>query len=401
MFRALKKSAAKSAVTVILIALAVIAAVVIYQGKSLFDFVKGPKPIEAGMDYDGLEGSYVSFDAVQVLDEFVRQTSRESGSKKEKLENIGYLVYFEDDGWLFGMEMKKSKEEAMNAQIDETIKWMNGDLDQMTRVTHVTGTWKALTGKRLQFFKETVTDDLGEEYLNMAQPYYIDTNAVGDKLKSQIYIGLAIIGIALLCAIYTLISFLTGSYKRKIKKYIAAHPEVNEERLEADYAGAAAVGKRIRAGRRYTVFTKGIHGYIVDNQYIVWAYYYQRTGRYQESSLHLYDKDGKLTVISASEKEARHVMDIYQREQSHIVLGYSKELEQVFVKNRQDFLNLRYNYTQEERERMDARRQENSAWNYTNQEQAEDAQTPEVPQALEGEKMQEGIQASEEMQDRP
>lgn len=401
MYRALKKNAAKSTVKVILIALVVIAAVTIYQGKPLFDFAKGPRPIAAGMDYNALEGSYVSFDAVQVLDEFVRQTSRESGSKKERLENIGYLVYFEDDGWIFGMEMKKSREKAMNAQIDETIKWMNGDLDQMTTVTHVTGTWKALTGKRLQFFKETVTDDLGAEYLNMAQPYYIDTNAVGDKLKSQIYIGLVIIGIALLCAVYTLILFLTGSYKRKIKKYIAAHPEVNEERLEADYAGAAAVGKRIRAGRRYTVFTKGIHGYIVDNQNIVWAYYYQRTGRYYESSLRLYDKDGKLIVIGASEKEAKHVMDIYRREQSHIVLGYSKELEQLFVKNFQYFLNIRYNYTQEERERMDAHAQANNAWNYTNQEQAEDMQTPEASQALDGEEMQEGTQTSEEMQNRP
>lgn len=377
MFETLKKSAAKSAVVRILIALAVIAAVMLYQRKPLLDLVKGPEPITAGMDYDGLEGSYVSFDAVQVLDEFVRQTTRESGSAKEKLKNIGYLVYFENDGWLFGMEMKKSREEAMNAQIDETIKWLNGDLNQMTTVTHVTGTWKALTGKRLQFFKETVADDLGEEYLDMALPYYIDTNSVGDMLKSQIQIGLAIMGLALLYAVYVLVSFLTGSYKRKIKKYMAAHPEVTVERLESEYACAASVGKKIRVGRNYTIFAQGLQSEIVDNQDIVWAYYYQRTGKYYVSNLRLYDKDGKLIFICATEKGAHEIMNIYRREQNHIVLGYSKEREEMFTKNRQEFLNIRYNRTPEERERMDAHAQMTDAWNYTNPNQGGDTQTQE------------------------
>ena len=165
MLETLKKRVTKNLMWRIVISVIIVGAVFFYSGKSILMFVKGPEPITAGMDYDAAEGSYVSFDAQYIVDEYVRQTERNTDTKKETLKNISYFVYFEEDGYFFGIELPSSKEDEMNQYIDDTISWLNGEIDELTNTKSVKGTWTELTGKRLQYYQEQITDDLGEEFL--------------------------------------------------------------------------------------------------------------------------------------------------------------------------------------------------------------------------------------------
>lgn len=181
MLETLKKHVTKNLIWRIVISVIIIGAVFFFSGKSILMFLKGPEPITAGMDYDAAEGSYVSFDARYIVDEYVRQTERNTDTKKETLKNISYFVYFEEDGYFFGIEVPSSKEDEMNQYIDDTISWLNGEVEELTNVKPVKGTWTKLTGKRLQYYQEQITDDLGAEFLEIALPYYIDSNKVGER----------------------------------------------------------------------------------------------------------------------------------------------------------------------------------------------------------------------------
>ena len=133
MLETLKKHVTKNLIWRIVISVIIIGAVFFFSGKSILMFLKGPEPITAGMDYDDAEGSYVSFDARYIVDEYVRQTERNTDTKKETLKNISYFVYFEEDGYFFGIEVPSSKEDEMNQYIDDTISWLNGEVEELTQ----------------------------------------------------------------------------------------------------------------------------------------------------------------------------------------------------------------------------------------------------------------------------
>lgn len=269
MLETLKKHVTKNLIWRIVISVIIIGAVFFFSGKSILMFLKGPEPITAGMDYDAAEGSYVSFDARYIVDEYVRQTERNTDTKKETLKNISYFVYFEEDGYFFGIEVPSSKEDEMNQYIDDTISWLNGEVEELTNVKPVKGTWTKLTGKRLQYYQEQITDDLGAEFLEIALPYYIDSNKVGERTYVSIYICLAVIALTLIYLLYSLIQYFTGSSQKYLKKYLEANPTVAMEHLEADFASASAISKSIWVGRRWTFHISGIYTKLIENKDLV------------------------------------------------------------------------------------------------------------------------------------
>lgn len=343
MLETLKKRVTKNLIWRIVISAIIIGGVLLYCGQSMLQFIKGPVPITAGMDYDSAAGAYVSFDAKYVIDEYVRQSEQNTETKKEKLKNIGYFVYFEEDGYFFGIELPSSKESEMDQHIDETISWLNGEIDELDRVRSVKGTWTELTGKRLQYYQEQITDDLGEEFLEIALPYYIDTNTAGDRTFASIYVCMAALALTLIYLIYSLIRYLTGSTLARLNKYLAANPTVSMGHLEADFALASPVSNSIWTGRRWTFHVSGLYTELLENKDLVWGYYYHRSGRHSESSLRLFDVNKRMHTLSATEKEAMAALEVYGQQQPHMVLGYKKELEKMYQKDFQGFLNLRYN----------------------------------------------------------
>lgn len=343
MLEVMKKRVARNLIWRIIIAAVVIGGILIYCGQSLLLFIQGPKPISAGMDYDAAKDSYLSFDAAYVIDEYVRQSERNTDTNKETLKNISYFVYFKEDGYFFGIELPSSKEEEMEQYMDDTYRWLDGEIEEVPGSKHVAGTWTELTGKRLQYYKEQITDDLGEEFLEIALPYYLDTNAVGNRSLVSLYVCLAGMAIAFLTILWNLVRYCTGSTQKKIKKYLDGNQSVSMEQIEADFAAAQAISGTIWVGRRWTYHVAGLTAGILENRSLVWGYYYRRTGRYSESTLRLYDINRKMHGLTASEKEAMAALDVYERQQPQMVLGYKKELEKMYQKDYQNFLNLRYN----------------------------------------------------------
>ena len=343
MLTTLRKSTTKSVITRAVIALIVVVIAIGLVHSSILALIKGPVTIDGDTDFEQLEGQYVEYTANLIVDEFVRQTTRKEGSTKETLKNISYLVLDWDYGYIFGAELPKKNEERMNANIEETWSWLYEEIDETSFTETFRGTWKELTGKRLQYFKETITEDMGEEFMQLAVPYYIDTNSIGGDLRSQTVAGLIFAAAALLYMIYVLFRHFTGSYDKNIRKFLQNNPGVTMEQIEADFQAAQKVSSNIWVGRRFTIYTSGIYAEILDNSKQVWAYYYRRTGRNSVSQLRVYNVNKGMNPINCSEAEAKQIMEIYIPVQPQMLFGYDKAWEKLFDKDFQGFLNLRYN----------------------------------------------------------
>ena len=59
--------------------------------------------------------------------------------------------------------------------------------------------------------------------------------------------------------------------------------------------------------------------------------------------MRLYTAEKKLHHISLTEKNTQDALKIYLEEQPHMVIGYSKELEKLYNKKFNEFLDLKYN----------------------------------------------------------
>ena len=342
MLTTLKKLSGKSVRARIIVAMIVVIGAVAIANSSVFSLIKGPIVIDENTDFEALDGKYVEYTAKYFLDEYVRQSTRTEGKNDEKLRNIGYLIYDEATGYLFGAELPSKNEQVMNDHIEETWVWMGQENYEVQGSETIRGTWTELTGKRLTYFKETVTDDLGEEFLQIVVPYYIDTNKIGADKKSQTVTCLIFAGVAFLFVLYTLFLHFTNAFDKHLKKFISKNSGVTMEQIEMDFRSAQTVGKHIWVGEHYTVYTSGIYAYIIDNTKLVWAYYYRRTGRNSVSQLRTYDVNKAGHFINCSEMEAKKIMEIYAPAQHQMILGYDKNWEKMFNKDFKSFLNLQY-----------------------------------------------------------
>lgn len=346
MLEALKKKAMKNTITQIAISLVIAIGALILSNFAIFTYLKGPIEFVPGTDYADYEGKYVTYDIEYVLSDFMSYSTVNTKTNVETLRTLGYIVYDDADVWFFGAEFDKDMQDTIDAQMDETIDWLYGDIDQVTNKVTVTGTFTKLTGEALDYYNETV-DEIGEalgyDYSDIAMPYYIRDGKIGTSDIAGVYVFAAFTVIPLIYAIYLAIRFFSGSYDKNIKKFISDNPSVSMTQIEADYEAAEQVSKNIWVGKRFTLYTSGIYACILDNKNLVWAYYYKRTGKHAESMVRTFDINHRQVNINCSESVSTLILQNYIENQPQMVIGYSKEQENVYKKDFQTFLTFKYN----------------------------------------------------------
>ena len=115
------------------------------------------------------------------------------------------------------------------------------------------------------------------------------------------------------------------------------------QEIEEDFNCAHLISSDVWIGKKWTIYMQGNKAYILTNSDLIWGYYYSRTGRYNVSEMRLFTKDRTQHGISLSEKHTQEALKIYVDEQAQMVVGYSKDLEKMYNKDFNGFLELRYN----------------------------------------------------------
>ncbi|WP_097013954.1 DUF6709 family protein [Anaerocolumna aminovalerica] len=345
MYELLRKKVLKRTIIRMIIALVIIVAYLVYFRNELMGVLTGPVKITEGINLEEYEGKVVTFDANCVLSEYIIFEETNSRTYQRKLTHIGYLAFDEENGNFFGIQLDAKNETQMNLLMDKSIDYFVGDTDSIPVGIQVTGTLAKLKGEELKHFNNTIDYLFANvpDFKDYVIPYVIVNGTIGGINNTAFYIIGSIALVTFLYLIYVIVSFIRGKYTKNFDKYLQNNQTVSLSAIEADFQAAKMFGKEIWIGKHWTIFISGVHGHIHANKDIIWAYYYQRTGKSSVSEVKLYKKDKTITAISASKKLSMEILDYYSNTQPHMIIGYNKETEKLYHKNFTSFLDIKYN----------------------------------------------------------
>ena len=138
----MKRALRKESITHLLprIILCGLLAVILFglSGKGLISMVTGPMYLSDSLD----EGSYVSFDASDVIVAFANLTAKsDSGTKTLK---TYYLLPAGDNTYLAVMDRKEHHSDVLDKAMDQSHEYYLGDLETLTQLGPLQGTITAL-----------------------------------------------------------------------------------------------------------------------------------------------------------------------------------------------------------------------------------------------------------------
>lgn len=347
-----RKLCSKSARTRIIVLAVIIVIGLVAPMLAPINYIFGPKDLtgKKNLDYASYKGKYVEYDVKYTFGSYVETTSTttQNGRKvSSKKVSYGYIAYNFEDNTCFAVELPIAQDKEMEKILEQTATYIY-DQTEPTRTVKVKGTMKAMDSKEKGYFTDSLEEleELFPGITDSAKYYKIVDGEVNGIKKEYVLLIYYVIAILLMVIVYTLIRVKTGGPDSKLKKFIAAMPGLTEEQVDADMNSAVRIGKNLWAGNRFTVWRVGLYINIINNKNLVWAYYYQRTGRNSVSQTRTFNKDHKMVAINISREDSDKLLQAYADTQPQMVLGYKKELEKQYNKDFAGFLNLRFNQAQ-------------------------------------------------------
>lgn len=357
MLETLKKKSRKSH-TITAIVCVVIAIVLMAVTKfAVLDVITGAKKLDLTADPAAQEGRYVSMDAQFVLTDFVEHTTttkrKYSSSTSTRTDGYSYLAFepvvnYEEDTsvWYFyGIYMDKSDEDMMYQLAEQTWAYLEDESQSTPPPEPVTikGTWKAMESGVERYCRDTLEEiGITEDEYNVVRFYTLDGAKLGGVDKTVFWVLMAIAGASLLFGLWNVIGIFGTGYLSEINAYLRKNSSISLMEIENDFKNATPIGSDVWIGPKWTIYMAGATARLINNRELVWGYYFYRSGRHSVSELRLFDKNKKTHFISMSEKLATQALDVYRKGQPQIIAGYSKELEKMYNKNFDEFLNVKY-----------------------------------------------------------
>ena len=344
MFELIRKRAQMKTLSRVIGALIVIAISLLITNKAIVQMIQGPVAMDPEANYEDYEGKYVTYSANCILSEYVRVESKNRKTHVSKLKDIGYIVFDEANGSFLGIKLASANKEKMDTIIEESIDYFEGSTAAAPEEVKLTGTLIKIEGEELEFYEESLDYLFSNipEYISYAIPYTVEDDTIAGIDKTIVYVFIAAMIIAFLYALFTIINFLRGNYKKHIEKYLEQNPTISIQRMESDFAASEKVGKDVWVGREWTIFMYRTYASLITNKDLIWAYYFQRTGKYAQSKVKTFNTKKQEVEIDVSEKLAKIILNNYVTNQPHIVVGYNKDLEKLFNKDLNAFLTIKY-----------------------------------------------------------
>ncbi len=348
MLSLLKKKGKRLALSRTLIIFLAIAGYLFYSDFALLKFLSGPIPLEeiSVADY---KNQYVITEMSLSLGAYMDTVSTDADTKISTTVNSDYLIPTNENK-LMGVSLTKAELETANQIVNETYDWLNEVIEYPSTTLEIKGTIQEIPADEW-FYLKSFMEYLQyppEEIDAWATPYVIKHGNIGKLNKNAVIFSAVLAAAMLLFAVYTLARAFTGSYQKSITNYLDINPAVSLKTLESDFAGAALVGKEIWVGNRWMIYLDGATAKIADNKETVWAYFREHTvinrGIPQKYlSVELFDINKKQRTVKVKKKaDADEILQLLAENHSHIVIGYSTELENCFKKEFDKFLTISY-----------------------------------------------------------
>lgn len=349
--KTLKMKSFKSILFVIILLWGIAAAMAYATLPSLLNSFKEPISLDS-VDFEGdIEGLYVTGTVYGIYDWYCEEVEDNKTISRE------YLIDA-NDYYYMALRAEEDDMTAANALMDASYAYLNyeddGTLLEQAQY-EVSGVIKKIPSESLTYYYEYLDwDNLDEESKSIFLPYYIDVNNLGRyHMDEVIVMSVVCVGCFLIGCIFLIFVF-TGRYQKSVKKYIAnsASPEMAREKVEHFIQNTPEIN-----GLRYNRdFICGhLNGTTAFGELPKLAWVYLHTvshKRYfitvsKSYSLMLCFADGNVQQAGMkNEAIATEHMEKLSQICPQTVFGYSDDLQKMYRKDLNGFLNLRYNQVQ-------------------------------------------------------
>ncbi len=307
------------------------------SGKGLVSMVTGPTYLSDSLE----KGSYVSFDASDVIVAFANLTAK-SDSGTETLKTY-YLLPVGDATYIAVMDQKEHHSDILDKAMDQSHEYYLGDLETLTPLDGLQGTITALDDDMTGYMTECIQKyelpgyEEGGDTSALILPLQIDLDRVGMFSKT---VTLVLGGSGLLFLILMLVFLipaLTGHYQKKAMATVLA--DHTPEEAEALFSGAASL-ERVRVGE-YLFYQKGATTHAVKVSDLIWGYPMPEPlviSKYRWV-VALYDMEQHMIqVCFQNQGDCQKLLDAIKAQGHPFVSGYTSELSQKFQQNFKGFV---------------------------------------------------------------
>jgi len=298
------------------------------------------------VDYENPEGAYVKTTVYYIYDYFAETTENSRVKSREYIIDGDDYYYI---GMLADGKVMKQSDALMKSSWDYDdykIEYEELELAQF----EVVGTIERMPSDSARFFREYLGwTSLTKEQQDMFLPYYLVVGKVGG---TSMFTALLCCGGALVCifiGLKTLFDFMTG-YDRAVKRFVTETNTPGLEEKVKSFLEYTPEADGIQISNEFIFITSGGLTYYLDYaSNMIWAYKSVTTHRTNgiktgtTYSINLKFMNKKTFTVSAKNENGCHAL--LQRIASYCpraIYGYDKELEKMYNKNLDEFLNLRY-----------------------------------------------------------
>ena len=341
MLEKLKKRELIASIPTLLLKIGLGIVLLIYSG--IFTVLMGPTPL-SHLDASKLEGEYVSYDLWLSFDCFAEMITTSDGAETSNFRD--YLIA--TDEYYMAVRIYPSDYEKMDRLTEDSFAWLDYETDDLPEEVHVTGVVQQMDSDELSYYYEYIglsrTEAENYGYLTLV----IDTHAVrADGMDAVTSSIIALLGIAsLLWAVWSVYGALRLRHHQDIVKLLKEEPDAEEE-LSQWMEGTRSV-HGLRVNEKWCLWESKKATHLSKTEDVLWAYQHVTTHRYyfvavgKSHSLVIGLQNGRFwTIPMGREEDVKEAMALLGKMHPRIVLGYSKELADLFSKDREKFSHLR------------------------------------------------------------
>ncbi|MBQ2705411.1 MAG: hypothetical protein IJF60_01210 [Agathobacter sp.] len=314
----------------------------------------GPTPLEE-VDFSGdIDGLYVTGTIYYIYDCYCEETEDGVVTRRE-------YVIDADDYYYMALRADDNDMQAADALCDASYAYYLGEDDgtQLAAAQYeVTGVIEEIPPATLKYYYEYIGWDTMDEASKAAfLPYYLRVT----DYESETGAGIAVSIIFFIAGGIFLAMALGGFYQRTVKKYINASP--SPERAKQKVENFIENTPKVNGMRCNHEFISGSNMGVTifgETSKVAWIYLHTLTHRvlfipiFRNYNIFFGFTDGTLQSAEMKNKKvAAANLEMLQQLCPKAVFGYTPELAKMFRKNRDEFLNLKYNATQQPVEETD------------------------------------------------
>ncbi len=338
----LKKESVKKLLPISLILIALGIAMFILSGAYRVFSLLTPKTLTE-LTPDTAEGAYVVDDVYFLYGEFIEEEQYKNDRPTGTITSRYYLTDFDEDTYFMGLRVYQEDLDDAEDMMDACDAYMDDELDaSQVPILHVRGTIRAMDDEERGYYYDAVDND--RDMTDVMLPFYLDMGRVGGLNTPALVIVLVFVLFLVGIGAGTLIYAAAGGYQKQVRQMLQASGsfDLTAEKAAAFYDSTEPVSK-VRMGKEFVCFNDGPRSVLLRPWDIAWAYQSTTTHRRglivtgKTHAVVLRLMDGKRYDVTMSEQEAQTLLSAMQTALPGVVLGYDKNIEQMYNRQRDFF----------------------------------------------------------------